>query len=147
MGYENLIATGGVDVVDSVYSGDYQGDLFMIVERDGKYGYAVTGYGSCSGCDAYEASRDDDVFYMPYETRWDMSLEEIIAAKPEGALAKLREALLSSITWVDNKADLAPLLAEALAEESKGLRWYYTEPQFRTWALTMIDKYTAKQED
>jgi hypothetical protein len=147
MGYESLIETAGVGVVDSVHSGDYQGDLYMIVERDGKYGYVVTGYGSCSGCDAYEAARDDDVYSENWEDRYDLTLAQIIERKPEGELVQLRDSILRNVKWVDNQADLAVLLAEDLSENAKGLRWYYSEDSFRKWALEMIDKYTVEQED
>lgn len=34
---------------------NYQGDSFIIYEKDGKYGYLTFGWGSCSGCDALQA--------------------------------------------------------------------------------------------
>ena len=148
MGYEALVQTAGLTVEESCYSGDYQGDLYMIVrDGEGRYGYLVTGYGSCSGCDAYEGSRDDDLYGLPHEDRYDLTLAQIIEALPTGELVRLRDALVEGVQWVENPADLAVVLAEALAEDAKGTRWYYTEPEFRKWALSMLEKYTAKQED
>ena len=38
--------------------GDYQGDYFALLKGpDGRYGFVVIGYGSCSGCDGLEAVR------------------------------------------------------------------------------------------
>lgn len=37
--------------------GDYQGDYFVLVKGpDGRYGFTVIGYGSCSGCDGLQAT-------------------------------------------------------------------------------------------
>lgn len=35
--------------------GDYQGDSYLLVSKDGRLGYLVYGWGSCSGCDAAQA--------------------------------------------------------------------------------------------
>jgi hypothetical protein len=35
--------------------GSYQGDIVLLYEKDGKFGYLIFGYGSCSGCDSLEA--------------------------------------------------------------------------------------------
>lgn len=34
---------------------DYQGDTFVILKNEGKFGYLSFGWGSCSGCDALQA--------------------------------------------------------------------------------------------
>ena len=33
---------------------DYQGDTFVLLEKDSKYGFLNIGWGSCSGCDAVQ---------------------------------------------------------------------------------------------
>ena len=38
----------------------YQGDSFLIYEKEGKYGYLTFGWGSCSGCDRLQACRTID---------------------------------------------------------------------------------------
>lgn len=35
--------------------GEYQGDSYLIIKNDDKYGYLNFGWGSCSGCDALQA--------------------------------------------------------------------------------------------
>lgn len=39
--------------------GSYQGDTLAILFDDGKYGYILFGWGSCSGCDALQACYGD----------------------------------------------------------------------------------------
>lgn len=52
--YENLIKATGCDIIDSLYMGNYEDDLLMVVSKNYKFGLLVTGYGSCSGCDALQ---------------------------------------------------------------------------------------------
>lgn len=40
------------------YAGSYQGELYCLGELEGKVYYFNTGYGSCSGCDWYQANED-----------------------------------------------------------------------------------------
>jgi hypothetical protein len=53
-GYEEIVAQLGTVVMDAAV-GSYQGDIHMIVESAGRYGYVSVSYGSCSGCDALQA--------------------------------------------------------------------------------------------
>lgn len=49
----------GIDVVQGVCLGDYQGDwIAVVIRRDfpTRGGFMCVGYGSCSGCDAWEAA-------------------------------------------------------------------------------------------
>lgn len=41
------------------YAGSYQGELYCFGEYNDKFYYVSTGYGSCSGCDWYQAKADD----------------------------------------------------------------------------------------
>jgi hypothetical protein len=53
LSYEKLVQSYGYEIVQSISLGSYQGDIVMIVsDTQGQYGLLVTGYGSCSGCDA-----------------------------------------------------------------------------------------------
>lgn len=53
--YIALIKDAGLDVIDYLAMGGYQGDLIVIVKKADKFGMIVTGYGSCSGCDVLQA--------------------------------------------------------------------------------------------
>ena len=45
-------------ILIQVDDNDYQGDSRILYEKNGKYGYLIFGWGSCSGCDALQACRD-----------------------------------------------------------------------------------------
>jgi hypothetical protein len=80
--YENLIESQGVKILVEESDSDYQGDSLLLVEGDGGYGLLVFGWGSCSGCDAYEAAYGDEV-----------------------ALQGLAEELIESIKWFPTRAE------------------------------------------
>lgn len=42
-------------IVIQVDEQGWQGDSFLVYEKDGKYGYLSFGWGSCSGCDRLQA--------------------------------------------------------------------------------------------
>ena len=52
--YEGLIELGAGAVVVTEMIGDYQGDYHFLVKDGENYAHVVTGYGSCSGCDALQ---------------------------------------------------------------------------------------------
>lgn len=49
--YQPMINEIG-NVLIQVDDCEYQGDTRVLYEKDGKYGYLIFGWGSCSGCDA-----------------------------------------------------------------------------------------------
>jgi hypothetical protein len=56
--YMQLVESYGLEVIESLMLGSYQGDILMVLRNDsGQFGLLVTGYGSCSGCDALEGCR------------------------------------------------------------------------------------------
>lgn len=56
--YEYLLACINTDIDwDCIcYTGSYQGELYCLGNLNDKYYYVSTGYGSCSGCDWYQAN-------------------------------------------------------------------------------------------
>jgi hypothetical protein len=58
-GYIDIIKSANIDVVDYLVMGGYQGDLLVICKKGNKFGMVVTGFGSCSGCDAFQACHGD----------------------------------------------------------------------------------------
>jgi hypothetical protein len=54
-GYDNLLASFDVPVVLKVDDNDYQGDSRLLLKDGERWGILTFGWGSCSGCDAYEA--------------------------------------------------------------------------------------------
>lgn len=60
----------------------YQGDSRVLFEKNGKYGYLIFGWGSCSGCDALQACRDFDevqelVDQLENDVRWFDTIEDL----------------------------------------------------------------------
>lgn len=59
MSYMDALEAAGAKVIRYEYFGDYQGTILAEVEYDGRRGYVDISYGSCSGCDSYQAFEDD----------------------------------------------------------------------------------------
>lgn len=59
-GYTYLLKSINSKINWTINSGknDYQGEQFLFGEYEGKFYFVTTGYGSCSGCDVYQACRD-----------------------------------------------------------------------------------------
>lgn len=54
-GYNQLIASFGYETLVEESDSDYQGDTLMLFKHGDNFGYLNFDWGSCSGCDAYEA--------------------------------------------------------------------------------------------
>ena len=63
MSYELALKAAGADVKVFKEFGDYQGTWWAKVSYKGELGWVSGNYGSCSGCDAFEA----EFFYNYYE--------------------------------------------------------------------------------
>jgi len=64
-----------------------------VLVRDGeRIGFLVWGWGSCSGCDAFEGACEE--------------------SNAEAALTELRESLVGSIVWKDSAEDMLVYLTE-----------------------------------
>lgn len=55
MGYSSALRAAGADVIDFKQIGSYQGTWGAIVDFQGQRSLVTGYYGSCSGCDAFEA--------------------------------------------------------------------------------------------
>jgi len=79
--YQPILEQFG-NILIQVDDNDYQGDSRIFYEKDGKYGYLIFGWGSCSGCDALQGCNSyqeiqtliDEMFD---NVKWFDSLEEI----------------------------------------------------------------------
>jgi hypothetical protein len=58
MSYESALVAAGAEVIDTKYTGSYQGTWGSIVVYNGVKGLCTGDYGSCSGCDAFQAEFD-----------------------------------------------------------------------------------------
>lgn len=59
MSYESAMEAAGAVVHVSEQFGDYQGTAWAKVTYEGVTGWVSYGYGSCSGCDSWEAFTSD----------------------------------------------------------------------------------------
>lgn len=58
--YSELLEKRGWTVLHEEVFGSWQGDYAITLKRNDIYAFTIIGYGSCSGCDTYEA-------LIPYE--------------------------------------------------------------------------------
>lgn len=84
--------------------GDYQGDYFALLKGpDGRYGFTVIGYGSCSGCDALQ------------DARWYSSDREKAITDVTALLERTREG----VHWEDTKEAMHKYLTSECDREMK----------------------------
>lgn len=55
MSYEEALTMAGAAVLKFKEFGSYQGTWWALVNYGGRLGFVAGAYGSCSGCDAFEA--------------------------------------------------------------------------------------------
>ena len=60
MSYETALQAAGAKVIEFKSFGSYQGDWYALAEYNGERGWIHGFFGSCSGCDAFEAEFDYD---------------------------------------------------------------------------------------
>lgn len=79
MSYKMCLEKAGAEVLDFKHFGSYQGTWMAFVNYGGKKGIVEGSYGSCSGCDAFEAEfdyskeptiGDDGKYFRNYQV-WD----------------------------------------------------------------------------
>lgn len=106
-GYEGLVDSFGVEIVFSEHDDDYQGDSFYLLkDAEGRYGFLSFGWGSCSGCDAYQA----------------------IWNEGNDALVELRDELWESVRWFDSLDGLRVYLLD-----NNKLNWYGYRSSFKVF--------------
>lgn len=86
---------------------NYQGDSFLIYEKDDKYGYLTFGWGSCSGCDALQGCNSI------------------------GEVQELMDRLYSSIEWFDS----LDALKEYFKETDWPLKYEYSISEFKEFLI------------
>ena len=79
--YDPIINEIG-NVLIKIDDDDYQGDSRILYEKDGKYGFLIFGWGSCSGCDSLQRCENikeiqDLIDELVNDVKWFDSLEEL----------------------------------------------------------------------
>lgn len=91
MGYQGCLEAAGAVVHDFEYFGDYQGTWLAYVTYGGKQGIVSGFYGSCSGCDAFEAefsyAYDDDATELA--DRYALFGESYLGTETDSSLAPI----------------------------------------------------------
>lgn len=85
--YQPIINEIG-NVLIQVDDNDYQGDSRVLYEKDGKYGFLIFGWGSCSGCDSLQACQNTK------------GIQELI------------DGLVNDVKWFDSLSDLQKYFSE-----------------------------------
>ena len=102
-GYHALIESMGHEVLHHEDEDDYQGDSWYLLKDGERYGYLMFGWGSCSGCDAYEACSTFNEF------------------------RKLRDGLHNDIKW-----GTAEEVAAHIGERDE-YDWYHDKEEFKAF--------------
>jgi len=99
MGYSEALEKAGCKIIDFEEFGSYQGTWLALVEYERETGIVEGSYGSCSGCDAFQAefdysdepSKKDGKYY---KVQWGDEDDEI-TEEEYNQLLKLRDQKLS----------------------------------------------------
>lgn len=83
MSYQEAMRAAGADVLHFMQFGSYQGEWYAIVRYNDETGWVSGSYGSCSGCDAFEAEFGDhycdqvwDSELLEYRDRTELELKD-----------------------------------------------------------------------
>lgn len=142
MSYELCLEKAGAKIIDTKYTGSYQGTWGCIVEYNGEKVLVTGSYGSCSGCDAFQAEFDynsapeekDGVYYKNDDT-WD---EDNICTKEE--FEQLTTSYDKRLSDFAQSYLQTPYDKEDIEQKLKSFDnddWFDTEEkELFTWALT-----------
>jgi hypothetical protein len=136
MGYSNALKAAGAIVHDYEMFGSYQGYwLADVTLPDGRKGLIKGYYGSCSGCDAFEAEISYD--YHNYEDHPDTSSDEFVPGceKCDALKQKLIEFGAGYFSGLQTP--------EALAEEYLGDKYWSTYDETPKQAQFVYDRLSA----
>lgn len=99
--YNELIETFEFETLIEIEEDDYEGSSFYLFDDFGKFGILVFGWGSCSGCDAFQ-----EIVERPKDKILD-------------GLKELRDELYNSITWRSRGE-----MVEYINSKDFTLEWY-----------------------
>lgn len=91
--YDPIINDLGEPLVN-VTGGSYQGDYYILLKNESRYGFVVIGYGSCSGCDALQSCHSYEAVQelineITANVKWFDSLQETKAYISDDGLRKV----------------------------------------------------------
>lgn len=105
MGYCDALTAAGCVVIEYVEFGSYQGDWYAYVNIGGEKGVVTGSFGSCSGCDAFEAEFGWDDHKNPdYEGRLKNFGESYLPALPASHyIEHMEKRVNDGNDWGDEK--------------------------------------------
>lgn len=104
--YEALIESFEMESLIHIDDADWQGDSFVLLRNRNQYGILIFGFGSCSGCDAFESIVD----------RYANQKSNVEIIKD---LNDFRDEMYSSIAWRSRDE-----MIEYVSTKDFGLEWY-----------------------
>ena len=113
--YEEAFKRLGYKILTWETFGSWQGDYAAILEKDGKLGFVVIGYGSCSGCDSLQAV--GWFFYSYLEENYNKVLEL------DKDLRRLLHEIEKEIVW-GTPSELVRKILVGNKWSSGGIHWY-----------------------
>lgn len=112
--YQPIIDAIG-NVLIQVDDNDYQGDSRILYEIDGKYGFLIFGWGSCSGCDALQA------------------------CNTMGDIQQLIDSMVCDVKWFDSLQELQ----QYFRDKDWELEWSYHQEETQEFINKVLD-YNAE---
>lgn len=120
MSYRSALVAAGATVLNYEAFGSYQGTWLAFVEYNGEKGIVEGSYGSCSGCDAFEA-----------EFGWSLYDEENTPEQKEALSQRLAEFGKRYLTPLYDKAHYERVLSKLDPDD-----WFDNETkEYCEWAL------------
>jgi len=131
MGYSKTLEKAGAKVLEFKEFGSYQGTWLAKVEYNGEIGWVEGSYGSCSGCDAFQAEfgyAEEPHFYNEkWHLNWEEVTEEVALAakkKYEDRLCNFGKTYLESGLYTQEQIE---------AKCSENLEWDYEAEDMLKW--------------
>lgn len=148
MGYSSALRAAGADVIDFKQIGSYQGTWGAICDFQGQRVLVTGYYGSCSGCDAFEAQfgymddspiQDED---GKYYTNWYKD-EEITKETHDAIIEKSKQELadfgMSYLRYPMTKDDVVKRIEYYDKNDTGEWSFDSEERELYDWALSFFN--------
>src|SRR5574340_992130 len=127
MSYQEAMEAAGAEVVAFEQFGSYQGDWWAKVRYKGETGWVQGSYGSCSGCDAFEAEFGwyEDACDEHHRHQTDCDACQEAAASYRQRLAEFGRSYLDDLLLTQGRAE---------EEAARYIEWdskAHAEPELR----------------
>lgn len=131
MSYQEALTAAGAEVLAFGRFGDYQGTWWAKVRYQGELGWVTGSYGSCSGCDDFQAEFGWEEAEACEEHKYKKPQPDCAACKTAGEKYTKRLAVFGH-SYLD---DL--LMSQESAEKcaSENLEWDSETPAMLTWLM------------